>query len=758
MPAQTPARSGAYVVYFSRGTEFRINSQTAANQVESSVTALTTGGFVVVWKDEDASGDGNLSSIKGQRYDALGAPAGGEFLVNTQTVGNQLVPKVAGLSGGRFAVTWTDASGVSDGSFSSVQAQIFDATGNKIGAEFLVNTHAFSTQSAADITGLTGGGFVITWSDLTSPGGRAQVYDASGAKVGGELAVNASTWLSGGAGVAGSNNGGFVTVWRDDNGTSGNDADDRAKAQIFDATGAKVGAELLVTAKLGVQTGDVALLSDGRFVVSWVEPGSTSAIMAQMFDAAGSKSGSEFLIKSTTTSSSGSGSLSALNGGGFVVAWTDLANIVDGDVRAQVFDSTGTKFGSEVLVTPAAAAFQNSAVVAGLANGSYVVTWSDFGATLGSSGFIADIKAQMYDTSATGTPGSTPATPPGSTPPTTIPNIPATPTPSIPTGAPLIPHVQGTGGDDSMQASAGTAYVDGLSGIDTITFSFKLTEATVTYAGNTIVVDGPSSRTTLTGFEKYVFADGMVDNNDGSPLVDDLFYYSRYHDVWNAHVDADAHYNANGWHENRDPNAFFDTSIYLSSNADVRTSGANPLSHYSETGWKNGRLLSFNFDGEAYLAANPDVKAAGVDPLAHFLANGAAEGRVPFAPTEFFAPNGFDYVYYLKTYADIAAAHVDPFQHFQQNGWKEGRSPNALFDTQGYLATYTDVKAAGVNPLDHYHANGWKEGRDPSVNFDSSAYLAAYADVKAAGVDPLLHYLDHGRHEGRSAFADGVFG
>ena len=47
----------------------------------------------------------------------------------------------------------------------------------------------------------------------------------------------------------------------------------------------------------------------------------------------------------------------------------------------------------------------------------------------------------------------------------------------------------------------------------------------------------------LTGFEKYVFTDGTVDTNDGNPLVDDLFYYSRYHDVWNAHVDAEAHYN-----------------------------------------------------------------------------------------------------------------------------------------------------------------------------------------------------------------------
>ena len=73
-----------------------------------------------------------------------------------------------------------------------------------------------------------------------------------------------------------------------------------------------------------------------------------------------------------------------------------------------------------------------------------------------------------------------------------------------------------------------------------------------------MIVDGPDgSHTVLTGFNTYVFTDGTVNENDGDPLVDDLFYYSHNHDVWNAHVDADQHYHQYGWHEGRDPNAFF---------------------------------------------------------------------------------------------------------------------------------------------------------------------------------------------------------
>jgi hypothetical protein len=316
----------------------------------------------------------------------------------------------------------------------------------------------------------------------------------------------------------------------------------------------------------------------------------------------------------------------------------------------------------------------------------------------------------------------------------------------------------GTRGNDSYAALPGNERIDAGGGIDTVTFDFRLVDATVTYQGNTIIIDSASSHTVLTGFERFVFTDGTVDNDDRSPLVDDLFYYARYHDVWTAHVDADAHYDLVGWHESRDPSAFFSTLIYLSANPDVKAAGTNPLMHFDIVGWQEGRVPSLTFDPAQYLAANPDVAAAKIDPLAHFLGIGASEGRQPFAPSELVTANGFDYVYYLSHNPDVAAAHVDPLWHFQNIGWKEGRDPNALFDTAGYLATYADVAAANINPLDHYALVGWHEGRDPSVGFDTSAYLAAYPDVAAANVDPLQHYLAFGIHEGRSPQADGLWG
>ena len=71
----------------------------------------------------------------------------------------------------------------------------------------------------------------------------------------------------------------------------------------------------------------------------------------------------------------------------------------------------------------------------------------------------------------------------------------------------------GTTGDDDFVASGNQAIVAGL-GSDTITFDFRLVDATVTYAGHSVLIDRASSHTVLSGFDTYVFTDGIVHNQD----------------------------------------------------------------------------------------------------------------------------------------------------------------------------------------------------------------------------------------------------
>jgi autotransporter-associated beta strand protein len=304
----------------------------------------------------------------------------------------------------------------------------------------------------------------------------------------------------------------------------------------------------------------------------------------------------------------------------------------------------------------------------------------------------------------------------------------------------------------------------------TASFDFALSQASLRQAPGHIALIGPDGLShDVTAVETFVFSDGVVRQKDAAPLVDDLFYYAANPDVWQAQIDADAHYAAYGWREGRDPNAAFSTEGYLAANPEVAAAGLDPLVHFAQAGWKDGRDPAAGFDVELYLARHPEARAAGLDPLSHYLAQGRAEGHVAHAaigrPADLAEQGGFDAQAYLLSNLDVAeaarAAGGDSFAfaqtHYTTYGWQEGRNPNAVFDTKGYLAAYGDVAAAGIDPLAHYVRYGAAEGRDPSAGFDGKAYLAANSDVAAAGLNPMLHYLQYGAVEGRSVFADGHF-
>jgi hypothetical protein len=96
---------------------------------------------------------------------------GTEFLVNTQTVNDQVFPTIANLINGGFVVTWTTNVGpLHSNNGTNVEAQIFNAHGVQVGSEFVVNTNtAFGSRSASTIAGLTNGGFVISWQEDDLP-------------------------------------------------------------------------------------------------------------------------------------------------------------------------------------------------------------------------------------------------------------------------------------------------------------------------------------------------------------------------------------------------------------------------------------------------------------------------------------------------------------------------------------------------------------------------------------------------------------
>src|SRR5688500_9754090 len=93
--SQVRRTSPVAILYARQGAEFLVNSTIVNQQIRPKSTALTGGGFVIVWQDASGlGGDASNTSIKGQRYDSAGQPVGGEFLVNTSTNNGQFHPAV----------------------------------------------------------------------------------------------------------------------------------------------------------------------------------------------------------------------------------------------------------------------------------------------------------------------------------------------------------------------------------------------------------------------------------------------------------------------------------------------------------------------------------------------------------------------------------------------------------------------------------------------------------------------------------------
>src|SRR4051812_43950448 len=92
--------------------EFLVNSSTQGQHGSPSIAALPDGGFLIAWADSGGQGgDAGGYAIKAQKVDASGNKVGGEVLINTATLGDQLGPQVEVLPSGRILVTWTDHSG-----------------------------------------------------------------------------------------------------------------------------------------------------------------------------------------------------------------------------------------------------------------------------------------------------------------------------------------------------------------------------------------------------------------------------------------------------------------------------------------------------------------------------------------------------------------------------------------------------------------------------------------------------------------------
>ena len=228
------------------------------------------GNAVVVW--QSFSQDGSDEGVFGQRYDAGGVPQGGEFQVNTHTTNRQFRPSVAMDASGRFVVVW--ASLDQDGSSTGIVGRRYDAAGAPQGGEFVVNSYTSDSQFRPSVASDAAGNFVVTWASYLPGGNRGilgQRFSATGVRRGGEFQVSVGVLQSVAYDqVTSDPAGNFTVVWVANPALAAMDVYGRH----YDASGAAQGDEFPINAyTTGNQSTPWAVASQpgGRFVVTWAE-------------------------------------------------------------------------------------------------------------------------------------------------------------------------------------------------------------------------------------------------------------------------------------------------------------------------------------------------------------------------------------------------------------------------------------------------------------------------------------------------------
>jgi len=364
------------------GGEFLVNSSTAAMQGGSTITDLTNGGFVVTWIDDGGTlGDTDGYSVKGQIFAADGTKIGGEFLVNTQTANSQVNSGVTGLASGGFVVTWWDTSGTLGDLDYSIKAQIFGENGSKIGGEFLVNTETNGNQTDPTITGLDNGGFVVVWQP--NPGVRsefhAQVFGADGAKIGTEFLVNSSDGgFAESATITDLPNGSFVITWSKGFSNEGLNV----KAQIFTVNEANIPSVSVapsLTSNGGGASGTISISENGLVVTS-VTATDANANSTLTFSISGGADASLFQIDAATGALSfkSAPNFEAPTDAGANNVYDVVVQVSDGELTdTQAIAVTVTNVNEAPTIATSASVAENSTAVA-----THVASDPDAGATL----------------------------------------------------------------------------------------------------------------------------------------------------------------------------------------------------------------------------------------------------------------------------------------------------------------------------------------------------------------------------------------
>jgi len=302
------------------GSAQQVNADNSVADARQQIAALTDGGWVIVWHTEGSQGDGTDFEVMFQRYDAQGNPVGNNTMVNLSDSVDDTSPTILGLPDGGWMIAWEGFPGTNGGD-REIVGRRYDSAGVPTGVPTKLDDPDVGVDALPKLALLNDGGWILAW----------QGFPASG------------TW----------------DVFH----------------KRFDADGVALSSDVSVNELVGNVTQEVgpnvAALADGGWVVSWRE-GSVNTFFFQQFDSNGQ------LVTSGTlnevVASNTEYALVGLPGGGFICLFTFLDN-GDREIYGRRFDAAGAAIGSSATIHPARSGTDIRPSGIPLQSGGYAAVW-----------------------------------------------------------------------------------------------------------------------------------------------------------------------------------------------------------------------------------------------------------------------------------------------------------------------------------------------------------------------------------------------
>jgi len=533
----------------------RVNNQGVGPQDYLSTTQLANGDIIAVWQSQPADYNGvdaySAFRVVLQRFDASGNETGPEVDIGTNPTLNYpnqfayMVPQVAALVDGGYAVAYVEAIPAVNGYSTRVLVNLYDSDGTGRASTVIPNpeitlTHYWDTVVTTNPTTnlklvpLGNGGVAAVWeasyagmftqyvggqtnyvqhigSDGTLDGLARAITPVVGT---GSYSVDYWNW---GEGVAPMMDGGYVVIYRGGKQSPGNATDKPViMAQTFDDDGVATGQpfvifEPVVANNFSQTNASIAALAGGGFVVVWTA--TNIGIQGQRFDADFNPVGGMFAAVPPEFGG-GVATVSATPDGGFIVTQGGMYT-----KRSFRYDADGAVMGEQYEIAtrdlfPGVSYFGGAYTNAPghwefAADGSpvFFVVGNAFAAS-----DHADVWVQRFRPEIFGTNGNDTLT--ASDAGLALRGLGGN---DRLIGGQGHDHLSGGdgndtllggAGNDTLVAGAGNDQLDGGAGADVAIIPVRLSGATVSGPANALVLTHAGGQVTLAGIETVIFDGG----------------------------------------------------------------------------------------------------------------------------------------------------------------------------------------------------------------------------------------------------------